>query len=86
MVVALALGAYIDGMGKNSGGLGRLRIAAIYIDCPRPGCGGGIESRSNGSFMLVQDDLPDLREQPINTCGTCLAPIRVPARALQVLA
>jgi hypothetical protein len=65
--------------------LGLASVVAIRIDCPREGCGGGVESPSNGSFMLTDEDLGALAPGSVHACGTCLEPIRVPANARRVL-
>jgi hypothetical protein len=67
--------------------LGIVYVVAIRIDCPRPGCGGGIESPYNGSFTLTDEDRPGtLLPGSTHRCGTCLEPIRIPAVAFRLLA
>ena len=61
------------------------RTAAIYIDCPTPHCGGGVETAS-GSFMIDPLTVPeDARPNALYTCGECGQPFRIPTAALRAL-
>ena len=57
---------------------GRFSIASIYINCPTPRCGGGIEG-TDGSFMLDSINKPDIRVGDAYDCWECKKPFKVPA-------
>lgn len=67
------------------------RIAAIYIDCPTEGCGGGVESYETGSFMLTvgSDEPAPVMDQQGKSfyyhCAECGEKFRVPPGALRAL-
>lgn len=56
---------------------GRIRIAVIYIDCPTPGCGGGVEG-ADGSFLLDPVNLPDIKAGDGYQCNECGRTFRIP--------
>ena len=57
---------------------GRIRVAAIYIDCPTPGCGGGVKG-SDGWFILDSSNLPDIEAGQGWQCDECGKAFRIPA-------
>ena len=60
------------------------RTAAVYIDCPRPNCGGGVEG-SDGSFMLDQSNVPDVKPGRTVACDECSTRFRIPRAPLRAL-
>jgi hypothetical protein len=59
---------------------GHVRVAAIYVDCPRECRGGGLDS-SDGSFML--DSLDGHKPGEVVTCHKCRQPFRIPQHAFR---
>lgn len=62
---------------------GTVRVAGIYIDCPRENCGGGVTA-DGWNFYLTKDALPELYGSK-NVCGVCMEPIRIPVAAFNLL-
>ena len=64
---------------------GKFRIAAIYIDCPTPNCGGGVETL-DGSFMLDAITAPmEVAQARDWICTECKTKFRIPVKASRAL-
>lgn len=64
---------------------GKLRIAAIHIDCPRPGCGGGVTDR-DGSFLLDAVTAPmEVAQARDWICDECKTKFHIPVAASKAL-